>query len=155
MNRWILTICLLFSAAWAQDASSPAVTDLKALAFFEGRWTAQSGPMTIEEHWMSPTANLMVGMGRTSRDGRGRFFEFLRIVLEKDGSIYYVAQPAGNPPTKFKLVKHSADEVIFENPQHDFPQRILYRRVNAAELYARVESLDGKKAEEFRYRRLP
>lgn len=48
----------------------------------------------------------------------------------------------------FPLVRASATEVVFENLQHDFPQRIIYTRAGAT-LRARVESADGKKAQDF------
>jgi hypothetical protein len=48
----------------------------------------------------------------------------------------------------FTLVKASLTEAVFENLAHDFPQRILYRKT-AQGLHARVESADGKKAQDF------
>ena len=46
-------------------------------------------------------------------------------------------------------------EAIFENPAHDFPQRVIYRRCGA-ELCARIEgTLQGKaRSFEWRYSRM-
>jgi hypothetical protein len=42
------------------------------------------------------------------------------------------------------LVKSSPGELTFENLQHDFPQRIIYR-VDGRKLHARIEGTkDGK-----------
>ena len=54
-------------------------------------------------------------------------FEFLRIA-EIDGVPTYHAQPGGRAPTAFKRSDGGAQWVRFENPAHDFPQRIEYRR---------------------------
>lgn len=40
----------------------------------------------------------------------------------------YIAQPGGRPPTSFKRTAGGEHWVRFENPDHDFPQRIEYRR---------------------------
>ena len=56
----------------------------------------------------------------------------------------------------FRMVRLTEGEVVFENPAHDFPQRILYRQV-AGGLAARIEGRENGKdrAEEFPYRRVP
>jgi hypothetical protein len=49
----------------------------------------------------------------------------------------------------------SATEVAFENPAHDFPQRIEYSlREEGEVLHARVESLDGSNGFDLPYRRV-
>lgn len=50
----------------------------------------------------------------------------------------FVAQPGGRPATAFALKSIDASSVVFENLQHDFPQRIMYRRAGGR-LCARVE----------------
>ena len=42
--------------------------------------------------------------------------------------MFYVASPGGKSPTRFKLVQRGATEAVFENPEHDFPSRIAYKR---------------------------
>jgi hypothetical protein len=119
-----------------------------------GAWTAE-GRLEIEEHWMAPKGGAMVGMGRTVARGRMVAFEFLRIET-KDSGTDYIASPGGKPPTRFRLVRASATEAVFENLAHDFPKRILYRRQPDGSMLARVEG-DGtekEKALEFKYKRI-
>jgi hypothetical protein len=49
----------------------------------------------------------------------------MRIVEEEDGWVGFVASPSGQETARFKLVSMNASKVIFENPEHDFPQRII------------------------------
>ncbi len=102
---------------------------------------------------MEPAGKLMLGMSRTVSQ-RGAFFEFLRLEARPDG-VYYVAQPGGRPPTDFKLTSYSAGEAVFENLEHDFPKRILYRLDSPVDLTARVEGDAGSKEppQEFKYKR--
>ena len=49
-------------------------------------------------------------------------FEFLCIV-ERDGGLVYQAMPNGrSPATDFTLTTIDADNAIFENPAHDYPE---------------------------------
>ncbi|MBI3005358.1 MAG: hypothetical protein HYY49_08065 [Ignavibacteriales bacterium] len=108
----------------------------------------------IEEQWMKPLGQMMVGTGRTTSKGKSVFFEFLQIV-HADSGIFYIARPKGNPPTPFKLIKAANNEIVFENLSHDFPQRVMYT-AGVDELFARVEGMvKGElRFEEFRYRRI-
>jgi hypothetical protein len=54
-------------------------------------------------------------------------------------------QPFGQPPAEFIAASVSDTMVVFENPQHDFPQRVIYRKRGADSLIARIEgTMNGK-----------
>lgn len=92
----------------------------------------------VTEQWMKPLGGMMLGGSRTVKDGKANFYEYMRLI-EKDGAVYYVARPQQNAEdTFFKLVRSNAAEAVFEQPGHDFPQRIIYRR-NGEKLNARIE----------------
>ena len=55
----------------------------------------------------------------------------------------YTALPSGQAQATFVASSVSAGAVTFENLQHDFPQRIIYRAVGSDRLVARVEGLRG------------
>jgi len=109
----------------------------------------------VEEYWTQPRAGTMIGMGRTVAGGKTVFFEYLRIESRPDG-IFYVAHPKGRPGTDFKVVRMDDREVVFENPQHDCPKRIIYRKNENGSITARVEGNAGdkEKSEEFHYERM-
>lgn len=126
---------------------------ISELAWMSGGWqTAAGGRAQIEEHWMAPSGNSMIGMGRTVAGGRTVEFEYLRIE-ERDGQIYYVASPKGRcPGTDFKLTRLAAQEAVFENPEHDFPKRIIYRKNSDGSLTASIDGAAGTKSMTFTYR---
>jgi len=143
----LLATSLPLAAALAADAPAAAAkpaSPLAKLAWMSGSWTLTQGDRTVEEHWTSPEGGLMLGMNRATRGGRAVMFEFLRIVARGD-SIAYVALPRGRGETTFPLKEMSEKRVVFENPTHDYPQRILYWQPKLGELSARTEGLmDGK-----------
>ena len=83
----------------------------------------------------------MLGLSRTIAGGKTVEFEFMQIREETNGEIHFIAKPSGQPETTFKLIKGSAREVIFENPQHDFPQRVIYRLESDGSLVGRIEGV--------------
>lgn len=124
----------------------PTHAGLAQVAFLAGSWVRESGDSREEEHWTAPNGGLMVGMARTVKAGKATFFESLRIEVGKDGVIY-TATPAGQAATAFLLnpAKSSEHKVVFENPAHDFPARVIYWLADDGKLHARIEGeKDGK-----------
>lgn len=124
-----------------------------------GTWIGESGSTTTEEHWTLPRGGTMLGVNRTINNDQTVFFEYLRIEHRADG-IYYLASPKGHqPPTPFKLVQHTETKdhgrVVFENPEHDFPQRIVYQREGEI-MQVQIEGLQGGRitAEGWTWRRM-
>ena len=122
---------------------------LDALSWMAGSWVGESRGTTMEEHWTAPKGNLMLGVHRDV--GKRTSFEFLRIVQEGD-QITYLAMPGGRTVTPFPLKEVSGTRVVFENPKHDFPQRIIYWK-DGADLRARIEgTMNGKEgSQEWRW----
>jgi hypothetical protein len=96
----------------------------------------------------------MMGMSRTVAGDMTVEFEYLRIEQRGDG-LYYVAHPKARcPGTDFKLTRASATEAVFENPQHDFPKRIIYRKGADDSLTASIDGGEGSKAMTFAFKRM-
>ena len=93
---------------------------------------------------MRPRGGLMLGAGRTVDGDSLVEFEQVRI-LERAGRLVYAAAPSGQAPAEFESIAVTDSSVTFENAAHDFPQRVLYRRVGADSLMARVEGTRGGK----------
>jgi hypothetical protein len=93
-------------------------------------------------------------VSRTVAGDKTVFFEYLRIETRPDG-VYYVAHPKARPGTDFRLISVKGQVATFENPAHDFPKRIIYRRNEDGSLTARIEG-DGtekEKPQDFLYKR--
>jgi hypothetical protein len=131
---------------------TPTLADISWIA---GDWqTAPGGRRQVEEHWTQVAGRSMMGVSRTVAGEKTVEFEYLRIEQRDDG-IYYVAHPKGRcPGTDFKLTRASATEAVFENPQHDFPKRIIYRKGADDSLTASIDAGEGTKAMSFPFQRV-
>ena len=128
--------------------------DLAGLTWLAGSWVLVSGNTVSEEHWTPPRGHTMLGLNRTVTDGRTAAFEYLRIESTPEGVVYLASPQGRDPPTRFPLVESGPRRAVFENPSHDFPQRIVYERTGDR-LDARIEGWqDGRPiSEEWTWRR--
>ena len=139
--------------AAATLAASPAALPtapgpLEPLRFLTGCWRGPSGKdQVVEEHYTSPSTNLMLGMARYTRNGVATSYEFYTIST-KDSALVFTPRLEGQAPVPFALAKMDKSSVTWENPAHDFPTRIAYRRVPGDSLVARIEGPgpDGRTA---------
>lgn len=130
---------LLILAALAQAA------DASALSWMAGCWRQESSGRVVEEMWMAPRGDGLLGMSRTVAKGRIVDHEFLQIRVQ-DGRLVYIAKPSRQPEATFTAKTASAREVIFENLAHDFPQRVIYRLQEDGNLAARIEGTEKGQA---------
>jgi hypothetical protein len=130
------------AAAQPQATASASVADL---SWFAGAWRAEQGKMAFEERWTDGEGGAMLATSKTLSGGKMVFFEFLRIVAGKEGGVAYVAQPAGRPPTEFRLTSLDGQSAVFENPEHDHPKVIRYWRNADGSMTAKVEGVEGGK----------
>lgn len=133
-----------------QAAPPATVADL---GWMSGQWeTASANGGWTEESWAPPRGGVMLGYSRSGAGERLREFEFLRIQAGADGVPAYLAQPGGQPAVAFRLTAHDATGATFDNPAHDFPQRIRYVRTGDT-MVATISALDGSNAMSWTYRR--
>jgi len=144
----------LFLAAASAAAEGPSAA-IEQLAFMAGSWGAPSGGADVEEVWLAPKGGLMLGLGRTVKDGKAVDFEFMRIE-ERGGTLVYLASPGGKPATPFPLAALDATSAAFESAL-EFPRRVSYRKNPDGTLTARIEGVrNGKPAvREWTWKRLP
>src|SRR3954452_7193550 len=116
----------LLALSGVAAASPPA--RVSQLAWMAGDWVEAKHGAWTEERWAPPRGGVMLGTTLSGKGGRATEFEFTRIAADGSGAIDYWASPEGRPAVPFRLVSASAHAAIFENPRHDYPTRITYRR---------------------------
>lgn len=134
----MIALCACCEVAAAQD--TPAVNQLTWLS---GCWQASAHSRVIEEHWTAPRGNSMLGMNRTIRDGTLVGYELV-IIRQGNEGVVFEAHPSGQTSAYFLALALSDTLLVFENPEHDFPQRISYAPHGADSLMAWVQGVtDG------------
>ncbi len=145
-------VLLLLTAATGSAVAQSA--GIQRIAWLQGCWELASSGRTVEEQWMAPRASSMVGVSRTVRADQLVGFELV-VVREEGGRLAYQAHPSGQPSATFVSHRVTDSSVVFENPDHDFPQQVGYQRKAPDSLLGWIEGhQDGKRRRlEFPYRR--
>jgi hypothetical protein len=151
MRLAIVAGCLALAASSAGAAEAAAFP-----GWMQGCWQWVNADAGSVEQWTAPAGGLMLGMSKTIKSDKLASFEFMRIAEVEPGKLGFTAQPSGEAPTTFMLLKAREKELTFENLAHDFPQRIMYRGAGEKRLHARIEGVvNGKpKSIDFPMRRI-
>ncbi len=143
-----LCICTAFLVA----ADNPRTTQLSWLT---GEWKSVRKSAVVVEKW-SAAGNSLINVGYTVNGDS--LLDYETVIIRPHGTrLAYEAHPMGQETATFLSKTLTASSVVFENLEHDFPQRVAYELVNDDSLLAWIEGPgnDGKtKRIQFPYRRV-
>lgn len=123
--------------AQARTATPAEGLSIDRAAWVAGCWRMEDGTRQMEEQWMAPAGGVMLGMNRSLRDGEFRGYELL-ILKEGDGGLIYEAHPSGQMAAEFASTGVTDTLLVFENPTHDFPQKLVYHRIGSDSIHVGV-----------------
>lgn len=144
---------MLLAALGAQEMRPQPSLDWMA-----GYWLSCDGGREVAEAWSQRRGGVMLGTN-ISVGAQSSSWEQMRIeaLPERGNGLSFVAQPRGaREGTRFALTRWAAREAVFENPDNDFPQRVIYRRVGDR-LIGRIEGRAGGREQsmEWQFRSAP
>lgn len=121
-----------------------AQTGANYLPWMLGCWASTDTDPVEIERWTA-SGNGLAGTRETLRDGVRVQLETMTITRNDSDTVVLIATPEGQAATTFFMVEINSDEVAFENREHDFPQRIIYRLLPGFRLLGRAEGVvDGQ-----------
>ena len=154
----LLIVLAVAAKGLGQASVETGRVTIESFAFMKGCWAIERPERKVQifEQWMAPAGGTMIGMSRTMRDGKTTGWEYMRIE-SGDSGIFFVSKPKENKEeTYFRLKTSAMNELVFENPDHDFPQRVMYRASGPDSLNARIEGMQNGKSSgvDFPYKRV-
>lgn len=129
-------ICLISTAAFSQKSAQ--------LAWITGVWKINTGKGMVIEQWQVLNDSTLQGRSMFVKNGTDTLPQESIELVYKNGDWFYIPTVASQNnalPVSFKIILLKGAEFISENPTHDFPQRIAYRRINNQLL----ASIEGRK----------
>jgi hypothetical protein len=127
------TLLLLFPLLLFTEMASAQETvqqKFKKLQWLSGKWirTNNQPGQSGYETWKKVSNVKLTGKGVTFQGKKVHFIEELQFIA-KESDLYYVVKVSGEPePTYFKLTTLTGDSFTCENPEHDFPKKISYKK---------------------------
>lgn len=112
-------------------------------AWLIGTWERETSKGTIYESWKRESSNELSGKSYMLKGKDTLIFETIRLTAEQH-QLYYiptVKNQNNGQPVRFALTKISDKQLVFENSEHDFPQIITYRKLDADSLIAEISGM--------------
>jgi len=140
MNKpisFIVAIALILScSSWLPDRSRLP----RNISWLTGTWEQQTARGKVYEQWQQDGDSTLSGKSFALKGKDTMVFETIQLRREGDDWFYIpqVKDQNDGQPVRFRATRLSATEMVFENPEHDFPQVITYRRNGKDALIAEI-----------------
>lgn len=129
------------------DKKRVTVTDLNWL---QGRWEAATPDGKIFEEWTMAGSQL-AGTGGFIKGTDTTISETVALKMQDTNLVYMPTVKSQNngQPITFTLSRAASDSFVFENPAHEFPQVICYKKLGDTAMEARISgTVNGKEMAE-------
>jgi hypothetical protein len=132
-----ISFLLLYAFTTKQDE------DINKAEWLIGTWENKTSKGSIYETWSKTSDNELSGKSYIVKEKDTIVFENIRLVEEQNRLFYIptVKNQNGGLPVRFAAKTISETELVFENPQHDFPQIISYTRLSNDSLVAEISGV--------------
>lgn len=151
----MLLSCKKETATEAQPGeAAPAKTyaNLEKTNWFLGEWGNKSAEGELTERWNKENDSVYHGESYFVVGGKDTVFaEHIRLEDTNGKLTYIVTIPGQNTeqPVRFEMTSASDSQIVFENPKHDYPNKIVYNKIGNDSVVAEIFGIQkGKPATE-------
>ena len=134
MMKWIYALLFLVTqTAFAQQSAQ--------MKWMAGNWKINTPNLVIVEKWIIVNDSTLSGESYIIKNGKDTIPQEKTELSFRNHHWYYIPivnDQNNQQPVPFKIIFLKGEEFIAENPAHDFPQRIAYRRIKN-QLFASIE----------------
>ncbi|RXR17237.1 hypothetical protein EQG63_10620 [Flavobacterium amnicola] len=142
MKNYILLFAslLLFSCGEKKEAKKFPL--IEKANWFLGEWENQSKMGDFTENWEKLSDSTFMGISIV-KQGKDTVFHENVVLEQKNDSLFYNVAIKGNTEevTSFYLTSFTDKQLVFENPKHDYPTKIIYNLISPDSISA---SIHGK-----------
>lgn len=108
-----------------------------------GTWENKTAKGSTYETWTKSAQGELLGKSYMLKAADTVVFETIRLVAENGKLLYIPTVKNQNNalPVRFVSVKITPTTLVFENVNHDFPQKITYNQITTDSLVAEISGL--------------
>ena len=158
MFQKITLILLLLAIVSCKDLDSIEKEKIKAADWLLGNWESKSNEGNLTEIWKKVNDSTFQAHSYFTKEKDTLHFESI-ILQQKGKQLTYSTKVKGqnnDKPMAFKLTIATEKQMVFENPKHDYPQKISYTRITSDSLMAKISGIQQGKpsSEQFSIKRI-
>jgi hypothetical protein len=151
MFQKITLILLLLAIVSCKKTETVEKDKIKTADFLLGKWGSKMDDGALSENWKKLNDSTFQGESFFIKDKDTLHFESI-LLQQKEENLFYNAIVKGqndNKAVAFKLTLGDEKQLIFENPKHDYPQKITYSLITKDSMVASISGIQiGKVSSE-------
>lgn len=149
-NVVILAVVVVFISC--QNKSEKNFDELEKMSWLVGEWENTMPEGVLTETWSKSNDSTFIGKTLFINEKDTLHSEDI-VLTQKGENLLYIPTVKGqndDKPVEFKMMESKIEnEFAFENPKHDYPQKIVYKKVNETNLVAAISGKQqGKSSSE-------
>ena len=122
--------------------------ELKKANWLLGQWQCQTDTTNLIETWTFENDSTLTATSFFIQNKKDTLHHETIELIETNKKLIYKATIIGennNEPVSFQKTMETETELIFENPTHNYPQKITYKKISNTQLTATISGkLNGK-----------
>lgn len=147
-----LLIGTVLILASCQEKSENKYEKLEKMNWLVGQWENTTPEGLLTETWTKVNDSTFSGQTYFIKNEKDTVHSESIVLTQSKGEVIYRPTVKGqnnDEPVDFKLTSEVENSFTFENPKHDYPQKIVYKKVNDTSLIATISGIQqGKQSSE-------
>jgi len=148
----VILAALTFTISCKKEETKPEIEikqypKLENAKWFLGNWENVTKESVSREIWTQKNDSTLVGESFTTVEKDTVFYEKMDLVQRNDSLICIISVRDQNKekPVSFYMTKSTDSQIVFENPKHDFPNKIEYNKVGNDSILAKIYGVENGK----------
>jgi hypothetical protein len=144
-------ILLLLAIVSCKNSESNEKDKIKSANWLLGKWETKTADGTLSENWKQLNDSTFQGESFFIKNKDTLHFETIKLQQKREELFYYatVKGQDNDKPVPFKMTIATEKQLVFENPKHDYPQKINYNQIKKDSMIAEISGVQlGKPTSE-------
>ncbi|WP_269222147.1 DUF6265 family protein [Flavobacterium sp. IMCC34518] len=151
MFQKITLILLLLAIVSCKNSESNEKDKIKSANWLLGKWETKTADGTLSESWKQLNDSTFQGESFFIKNKDTLHLETIKLQQKREELFYYakVKGQDNDKPVPFKMTIATEKQLVFENPKHDYPQKINYNQITKDSMIAEISGVQlGKPTSE-------
>ncbi|MFV8442767.1 DUF6265 family protein [Flavobacterium sp. LB2P44] len=147
MKKTFIILVLLLAISACKKSDSNKNEKIKAANWLLGNWENKSAEGNLTETWRKVNDSTFQAQSYFIKEKDTLHFESITL-QQKGEQLTYTATVKGqnnDKPVAFLLTTTTEKQLVFENPKHDYPQKISYTHITPDGLVAKISGIQQGK----------
>jgi Domain of unknown function (DUF6265) len=141
------TLILILALTFTSCLKSKEVSKIVVADWLLGNWENKSDDGDLFESWKKVNDSIYDGESYFIKGKDTLHFEKIQM-KQKGEALYYIATIKGQNNDKPVTFKHNdtiEKQLVFENPKHDYPQKIMYSQITKDSINIQISGIQQGK----------